>query len=88
MALGLQGIQCVFWTPQAPGLTRKLPHIFIMKNKTHLFLLLLFCFVFIFVFETGFQCIALAVLELAVYVVQSGLELTEIHLSLPPKCKN
>ena len=42
-------------------------------------LFLLFC-------ETGFLCVtALAVQELAI-VDQTGLELTETHLPLPPKC--
>ena len=43
-------------------------------------------YLFIYLFIVGFLCVtALAVLELAL-VDQAGLELTEIHLSLPPKC--
>ena len=35
-------------------------------------------------FETGFLCVVLTVLELVLYA-KAGLELTEIHLPLPPK---
>ena len=41
-------------------------------------------FVLFSFFETGFLCVALAVLELAL-VDQAGLELTEICLPLPSK---
>ena len=44
-----------------------------------------FIFAFILFFKTGFLCVALAVLELAL-VDEAGLELTEIHLPLPPDC--
>ena len=44
-------------------------------------LFVLFCFVLFF--ETRFLCVVLAVLELC--VDQASLELTEIHLPLPPK---
>jgi hypothetical protein len=44
----------------------------------------LFLFLFLFFFETGFLCIALAVLDLT---LQTRLALnSEIHLPLPPKC--
>ena len=47
-----------------------------------------FClFVCLFVcFETGFLCVALAVLELTLVDQNSHRELTEIHLPLPPEC--
>ena len=38
----------------------------------------------LFVFEKGFFCV-IAALELTLYVAQAGLELTEIHLPLPPE---
>jgi hypothetical protein len=41
----------------------------------------------LFIFKTGFLCVALAVLELG-SVDQDGLELTEIHLPLPPECRD
>ena len=42
-----------------------------------------FLFIYFGFFETGFLCVALAVLELTLW---SGLKLTEIYLPLPPKC--
>ena len=41
---------------------------------------------YLFVSETLFLCVALAVLPRTNSVDQGGLELTEIHLPLPPKC--
>jgi hypothetical protein len=50
-----------------------------------LFCFVLFCFVlFCFVFETGFLCIALAVLELTLYTRLASNP--EIRLPLPPEC--
>lgn len=56
---------------------------------TNFFLIYLFCFGF---FQTGFLCVALSVLELALYVDrvdhvdQVSIEHPEICLLLPPKC--
>ena len=43
-------------------------------NMRFFFCLFVFVFVFVF-FETGFLCVALAVLELTLYVDQAGLKL-------------
>jgi hypothetical protein len=43
----------------------------------------LFCFVFCFL-ETGFLCVALAVLELTLKTRLASN--SEIHMRLPPKC--
>jgi hypothetical protein len=41
-------------------------------------------FIFLFVFETGFLCVALAVLELTLWTRLAWN--SEIHLPLPPEC--
>jgi hypothetical protein len=61
-----------------------------LNSRALLHGLFLFHFLFLFsfglVFETGFLCVALAVLELT---LQTRLALnSEIHLPLPPKCWN
>jgi hypothetical protein len=48
-----------------------------------LLLLLLFCLFFVF-FETGFLCVALAVLKLTLYTRLASN--SEICLPLPPEC--
>ena len=55
-----------------------------MRILKHKEFLLLFYFVLVLFFKTCFLCVALAVLELAL-VDQAGLQLTEIHLLLPPE---
>jgi hypothetical protein len=46
--------------------------------------LYIYIYIYIYIYETGFLCIALAVLELA---LQTRLALnSEICLPLPPKC--
>ena len=50
------------------------------------FVCLFFACLFVCLLETGFLSLTvLAVLEIA-FVDQAGLELTEIHLPLPPEC--
>jgi hypothetical protein len=59
---------------------------FITAIQRNYFKMLLFWgWIFVFVIETGFLYIPLDVLELTI-ADQDGLELTEIHLSLPPDC--
>ena len=73
-------------TKLRPGVTNKMKSMKTFnKSESHFVLLVLFCFALLF--NTGFLCVALAVLELRTGTVdQVGLELTEICLPLPPEC--
>jgi hypothetical protein len=55
------------------------PHVVLFFIFIYLFYFIYYLFFF---FETGFLCIALAVLELTLYTRLAS----EIHLPLPPKC--
>jgi hypothetical protein len=50
----------------------------------YIYILYTYKYIHLLLFETGFFCIALAVLELT--LDKAGLRLTEIDLFLPPEC--